>query len=90
MSEKRFTIVIQGPVAQRLTETLIRLAIQESGFAPGPLGNKVKVWEHNKTHLCDGCNKQRRDVKSVGRDSNGEPDAPDLCFFCRKKAGWSR
>jgi hypothetical protein len=26
----------------------------------------------------------RNDVQSVGRDSNGDPDAPDLCFFCRK------
>jgi hypothetical protein len=28
----------------------------------------------------------RRDVQSVGRDYNGDPDAPDLCFICRKKA----
>lgn len=34
---------------------------------------------------CDGCGKMRRDVKSCGRDANGDPDAPDLCFFCRKK-----
>jgi hypothetical protein len=32
---------------------------------------------------CDGCGKDRRDVVSVGRDANGEPDAPDLCFLCR-------
>jgi len=36
-------------------------------------------------HLCDGCGKPSRDVRSVGRDSNGDPDAPDLCFFCRKR-----
>ena len=36
--------------------------------------------------ICDGCNKVRRDVRSVGRDSNGDPDAPDLCFICRKEA----
>ena len=32
---------------------------------------------------CDGCEKLRRDVRSCGRDSNGDPDAPDLCFLCR-------
>lgn len=32
---------------------------------------------------CDGCGKHRRDVRSCGRDSNGAPDAPDLCFICR-------
>lgn len=35
-------------------------------------------------HRCDGCNKMRTDVRSCGKDSNGDPDAPDLCFFCRK------
>ena len=34
---------------------------------------------------CDGCSKKRNDVKSVGRDANGSPDAPDLCFLCRKE-----
>jgi hypothetical protein len=33
---------------------------------------------------CNGCDKRRRDVKSIGKDSNGDPDAPDLCFTCRK------
>jgi len=33
---------------------------------------------------CDGCNKDRRDVQSCGRDANGDADAPDLCFLCRK------
>ena len=37
---------------------------------------------------CDGCGKQRRDVQSVGRDSNGDPDAPDMCFLCRVE--WTR
>jgi hypothetical protein len=36
-----------------------------------------------KLTYCDGCGKQRRDVRSCGRDSNGDPDAPDLCFLCR-------
>ena len=35
---------------------------------------------------CDGCEKQRSDVRSCGKDSNGDPDAPDLCFVCRKEA----
>lgn len=34
---------------------------------------------------CDGCNKERRDVQSCGTDANGDPDAPDLCFVCRKE-----
>ncbi len=34
---------------------------------------------------CDGCGKDRSDVRSVGRDYNGDPDAPDLCFICRKE-----
>jgi len=34
---------------------------------------------------CDGCDKDRSDVRSCGRDSNGDPDAPDLCFLCRKE-----
>jgi hypothetical protein len=37
-------------------------------------------------HRCDGCRQERRDVQSVGRDYNGDPDAPDLCFICRKRA----
>lgn len=32
---------------------------------------------------CDTCNKNRYDVKSMGRDYNGAPDAPDMCFICR-------
>lgn len=39
---------------------------------------------------CDGCGKDRRDVVSCGKDSNGEPDAPDLCFICRKEAARER
>lgn len=35
---------------------------------------------------CDGCGKHRKDVESVGKDANGDPDAPDLCFICRKEA----
>ena len=34
---------------------------------------------------CDGCDQMRPDVQSVGRDYNGDPDAPDLCFLCRKE-----
>lgn len=41
-----------------------------------------------KLHECDGCGKLRVDVKSVGRDANNEPDAPDLCFLCREE--WRR
>lgn len=35
---------------------------------------------------CDGCGKLRSDVRSVGRDYNGDPDAPSLCFLCRKES----
>lgn len=34
---------------------------------------------------CDGCGKLRRDVRACGRDANGDPDAPDLCFLCREE-----
>lgn len=34
---------------------------------------------------CDGCGKKRRDVRSIGKDSNGDPDSPDWCFICRKE-----
>ena len=36
---------------------------------------------------CDGCRRERADVRSTGRDANGEPDAPDLCFLCRVELG---
>ncbi len=39
---------------------------------------------------CDGCDKLRSDVRSVGRDSNGDPDAPDLCFLCRQEGAKGR
>ena len=40
--------------------------------------------------ICDGCGKERRDIQSCGRDYNGDPDAPDLCFICRKEAEKNR
>lgn len=86
MNEKRFTIVVMGPVTEGLTEHMVRNAIQKMCIDAMPSSNtSLVVWEHNKTHTCDGCGKQRRDVKSCGRDSNGDPDAPDLCFLCRKQ-----
>ncbi len=39
--------------------------------------------KRNQYRTCDGCGKQRRDIRSCGRDSNGDADAPDLCFICR-------
>lgn len=38
-----------------------------------------------KTQTCDTCGRERKDIKSMGRDDNGDPDAPDMCFFCRKE-----
>lgn len=35
------------------------------------------------THVCDTCGKNRRDIKDMGTDSNGDPDAPSMCFVCR-------
>lgn len=32
---------------------------------------------------CDGCGRLSRSVESCGQDTNGDPDAPDLCFLCR-------
>ena len=34
---------------------------------------------------CDCCGKQRSNVVACGRDSNGDPEAPDACFICRKE-----
>ena len=31
---------------------------------------------------CDLCGNHRRDVRSVGKDANGDPDAPDACGTC--------
>jgi len=39
---------------------------------------------------CDGCDKARKDVRACGRDANGDPDAPDMCFLCRVEAGRGR
>ena len=44
----------------------------------------------SKLYYCDGCTKMRRDVLACGRDANGEPDAPDLCFICRKEMNRGR
>ena len=34
---------------------------------------------------CDGCGKMRSEVQAMGKDANGDPDAPDFCFVCRKE-----
>lgn len=41
-------------------------------------------------HYCDGCGKMRSDVRLCGRDSNGDPDVPDLCFLCRVEGAKGR
>ncbi len=43
-----------------------------------------------KLHHCDGCGKERADVRSCGRDAAGMPDAPDLCFLCREEESRGR
>lgn len=79
MKTKTFTVTITTPYEDRLTERHIRNVL-----SAGRVG-AVQVHEVNKTYLCDGCDKERRDVKPCGKDGNGEPDAPDLCFVCRKE-----
>lgn len=37
---------------------------------------------------CDGCGKDRDDVRPIGRDANGDSDGPGFCFFCRRE--WAR
>jgi len=39
---------------------------------------------------CDGCRKVSSDIQAVGRDYNGDPDAPELCFICRKESAKGR
>ena len=39
---------------------------------------------------CDCCLKLRRDVIPCGRDANGDPDAPDMCFLCRQEYSRNR
>lgn len=34
---------------------------------------------------CDLCKKNRKSVRSVGRDLNGDLDAPDVCFICERE-----
>ena len=36
-------------------------------------------------HTCDGCGKNRSDVRTMGTDVDGTPDGPDMCFICRKE-----
>lgn len=50
-------------------------------------GVRAFLRRNTKRHpiQCDGCDKMRFDVRSMGRDSNGDPDAPDYCFICRKE-----
>lgn len=85
--EKRFTIVVRGPAAVSATEQSILRSVCVGKFIKL---TDVQVWENNKLHHCDGCGKQRRDVKSCGKDANGDADAPDLCFICRKEAARGR
>jgi hypothetical protein len=84
MKEKRFTVVVKTACPEHLNEQLIQQLLKKGlVFNCGYV--EVQAFEHNKTHTCDGCGKERRDVKACGRDGNGDPDAPDLCFICRKQ-----
>lgn len=44
------------------------------------------LWRARPTHTCDGCGKERHEVVACGRDAAGDPDAPDLCVFCRRES----
>lgn len=87
MKTKTFTVVITSAYEWAVTESRIKQALSESH----PFSSSaIQVHEVNKLHTCDGCGKERRDVKSCGKDANGDPDAPDLCFICRKEAAKGR
>lgn len=47
---------------------------------------RQRQYEAKKNAVCDGCGRKGGDIKSCGKDANGDPDAPDLCFLCRTKA----
>lgn len=47
---------------------------------------RQRQYEAKKNAVCDGCGQRGGDIQSCGRDANGDPDAPDLCFICRKTA----
>jgi hypothetical protein len=36
---------------------------------------------------CDLCHRQVHGVKAIGRDSNGDHDAPDACIVCERWYG---
>jgi hypothetical protein len=90
VKEKRFTIVlpdVAGVSESRIKRALLAMLIEPCGNkeeATAMFESRIQAFEHNKTHTCDGCGKERRDVKACGRDSNGDADSPDLCFLCRK------
>lgn len=79
-NKKSFTIILP---LMGVTESEIKCILSRLTLDLRP--EDIQVFEHNKIYLCDGCQKQRRDVQSCGRDSDGTPDAPDLCFLCRKE-----
>lgn len=81
MKTKTFTVTITSAYEGRLTENGIKAALISSF----PSAAAIQVHEVNKTRECDGCGKERRDVRACGKDANGDPDAPALCFICRKE-----
>lgn len=63
-------------------------------WTPAGLVGNAEFWSHSGPTLrsmgvdavfgwCDGCGKERLDVRSCGRDSAGDPDSPDFCTTCR-------
>ena len=85
MKTKTFTVKVTSPFPGGVSERAIKRTLEFSLKSCA-----VVVSEVNKTSTCDGCDKERRDVKACGKDSNGDPDAPVLCFFCRKEATRNR
>jgi hypothetical protein len=45
---------------------------------------RQRQYEAKQNAVCDGCGRKGGDIKSCGKDANGDPDAPDLCFICRR------
>lgn len=43
-------------------------------------------YRHPVALRCDICQRPRLDVRSMGRDANGDADAPDMCPVCREES----
>lgn len=58
---------------------------QQQTYAAMHFGPKVEPVADPILSVCDSCALPRPDVRPVGRDADGEADAPDLCGECRER-----